>query len=402
MSARWCMRSRLQLADPRLTAGGVLSAIPSRASTIQLAELGEDDMPETASAKIETVPPQAQLIQMARQMSIGHFALRLLYVAAKLNLANCLAEESKTAEELAVLTGSHAPSLYRVMRALTNLGLFRQDAARRFSPTPLGQVLNTSAPGSVSEAILMITSDWASRSIDNLLYSVQTGKPGFEKAFDMPFFDWLANHPEEASRFSKTMVARDGAEPGAVASGYDFSGFDTVVDVGGATGNLLASILDRHPGPRGILFDLPHVVCDAPALIDERGLADRISTEAGNFFERVPGGGDAYLLSHIIHDWSESKCLTILGNCRRAMKPDSRLLIVEMVLPTDDAQQPARKAEGGTLDRSIHLDIAMLVSTGGQERTEPEYRELLDKAGFRLTQVVPTGSAASVVEAFPV
>jgi O-methyltransferase domain len=359
-------------------------------------------MPETASAKIEPLPPQAELIQMARQMSSGHLALRLLYVAAKLNLADYSAEESKTAEELAVLSGSHAPSLYRVMRALTNLGLFRQDGARRFSPTPLGQALNTRAPGSVSEAILMITSDMTSHSIDNLLYSVQTGKPGFEKAFDMPIFDWLANHPEEASRFSKIMVVRDATEPAAVASGYDFSEFETIVDVGGATGNLLASILGRHLGPRGILFDLPHVVRDAPALIDARGLADRISTEAGSFFERVPGGGDAYLLSHIIHDWSESKCLSILGNCRRAMKPGSRLLIVELVLPTDDAQQPARKAEGGMLDRTIFLDIAMLVWTGGQERTEPEYRELLDKAGFRLTRVVPTESAASVVEAFPV
>ena len=188
--------------------------------------------------------------------------------------------------------------------------------------------------------------------------------------------------------FSETMVGFHGAEPAAVAAAYDFAKFETVIDVGGATGNLLATILGRHPKPRGILFDLPHVVGDAPALINARGLADRIRIEAGNFFEGVPSGGDAYLVSHIIHDWSEAECLTILGNCRRAMKPDSRLLIIEMVLPTGDTPHPGKM-----------LDINMLAVTGGQERTEPEYRALLDKAGFRLTEVVPTNSAVSVVEA---
>jgi hypothetical protein len=334
-------------------------------------------MPET---------PQAQLIQMA----IAGWLPRLLHVAAQLNLADYLAEGPRTAEELAGPTGTHAPSLYRVMRTLASLGLFTEDAARRFSLTPLGEALKTGAPGSVRVAILMITSDMVTRSWDNLLYSVQTGKPGFEKAFGMPIFDWLANHPEEASLYSQTMVGFNRAEPPAVASAYDFSGLETIIDVGGATGNLLAAILGRHPGPRGILLDMPHVVRDASALIQSHGLADRIAIEAGSFFESVPSGGDAYLLSHIIHDWSEGQSMTILGHCRRAMKPGSRLLIVEMVLPAGDAPHPGKM-----------LDIGMLVRTGGQERTEPEYRELLDKAGFRLARVVPTESAVSVVEAFP-
>jgi O-methyltransferase domain len=168
------------------------------------------------------------------------------------------------------------------------------------------------------------------------------------------------------------------------------SAFDTVIDVGGATGNLLAAILRRHLKPRGVLFDLPHVVSDAPALIQASGLSDRISIEPGNFFESVPAGGDAYLLSHIIHDWSEAQCLTVLGNCRRTMNPSSRVLIIEMVLPTGDTPHPGKM-----------FDIIMLSIPGGQERTEPEYRDLLDKAGFRLTRVVPTKSAVSIVEAFP-
>src|SRR5262249_38717624 len=160
----------------------------------------------------------------------------------------------------------------------------------------------------------------------------QTGKSGLEKAVGMPIFDWLAEHPDEASLFSETMVGFHAAEPPAVAAGYDFSGLRTIVDVGGATGNLLAAILGRHRGSRGILYDLPHVVRDAPALLQARGVADRVTIEAGSFFESVPGGGDAYLLSHIIHDWPEDKCLTILGNVRRAMQPAGRVLIIEMVL----------------------------------------------------------------------
>jgi O-methyltransferase domain len=188
--------------------------------------------------------------------------------------------------------------------------------------------------------------------------------------------------------FSETMIGIHGAEPAAVAAAYDFSRFTTIVDVGGATGHLLATILGSYSGTRGILFDLPHVVRDAPTLIEARGLEKRISIEAGSFFESVPAGGDAYLLSHIIHDWSEEQCVTILGNCRKAMSPNSRLLIIEMVLP-----------EGDTPHLGKIIDMAMLVAPGGQERTEPEYGTLLAKAGLRLTRVVPTESPVSVVEA---
>jgi O-methyltransferase domain len=228
------------------------------------------------------------------------------------------------------------------------------------------------------------------KSLDQLLYSVQTGKSAFAKTVGMPLFEWLSNHPAAASMFSETMVGLHGAEPAAVAAAYDFSEFETIIDVGGATGNLLTAILVHHPGPRGLLFDQPNVVRDAPALIQARGLSGRIRIEAGSFFESVPSVAGAYLLSHIIHDWSEAECLTILGNCRRAMKPDSRLLIIEMVLPTGDAPHPGKI-----------FDVIMLAIPGGQERTEPEYRALLGKAEFRLTKIVPTESAVSIVEALP-
>jgi hypothetical protein len=257
--------------------------------------------------------------------------------------------------------------------------------------TPLSEALRTDVAGSVRASVLTLAGDLFTKAQDQLLYSIQTGRSGFEKAFGAPLFEWLANHPAEASMFNETMVGIHGAEPAAVAAAYDFSGFNTIADIGGSTGNLLTTILGRYSKPHGILFDLPHVVRESRTLIQSRGLTSRISIEAGSFFERLPTGTDAYLLSHIIHDWSEAKCLTILNNCRRAMPPEARLLIIEMVLAEGDTPHPGKI-----------LDVIMLTIPGGQERTEPEYRELLDKAGFRLTRVVPTQSAVSVVEAVPV
>jgi hypothetical protein len=228
-------------------------------------------------------------------------------------------------------------------------------------------------------------------SWEEMLYSLETGNTGFEKANGMPLFEYLAQHPEQASYFSEAMVGFHGAEPPAVAAAYDFSGVATLVDVGGATGNMLAAILSHHSGLRGVLFDRPHVVRDAPALLKARGVEQRVTIEAGDFFTTVPAGGDAYLLSHIIHDWNEEQCLTILGHCRKAMKQDGRLLIVETVLP-----------EGDTPHQGKVQDMVMLVVPGGQERTATEYASLLGKAGFRLQRVVPTESVVSVVEAVPV
>src|SRR5262245_7467627 len=318
-------------------------------------------------------PPHAQLVQMA----MGHWVSRIVHVAAALGLADLLAAGARTAEELAKPTGTQAASLYRLMRTLANLGILSERADRRFALTPLGEALKTGAPGSARASILTIASDWWVRGFGELLYSVQTGKPGFEKTLGMPVFDWLAKNPREASLFSETMIGFHGEEPAAIAAAYDFSGLKTLADVGGASGHLLATVLGKNPRLRGILFDLPHVVRDAPALLEARGVASRVKIEAGSFFDRVPEGADAYLLSHIIHDWNEEQCLTILGHCRRVMRPSSRVLIIEMVLPAGNAPHPGKM-----------LDMMMLVGPGGQERTEPEYRTLLNKVGLRLIRVV--------------
>jgi hypothetical protein len=321
-------------------------------------------------------------------MASAHWVSHIVFTAAKLDLADHLAAGPQNAEDLAKKTSSHAPALYRLMRTLASLGVLSEDQSRRFSLTPLGEALKTGAPGSARATVLtMANEDWV-RGVAQLPYSVQTGKSGFEKMYGMPIFDWLAKHPDQASLFSETMVGIHGAEPPAVAAAYDFSNCKTIVDVGGATGNLLCTVLEKYPKSQGILYDLPHVVKDAPAFIAKRGLTARTKIESGTFFDRVPTGGDAYLLSHIIHDWSEEQCLTILGNCRKAMGPNSRLLLVEMVLPPGNAPHPGKM-----------LDMMMLVGPGGQERTEQEYSELLANAGLHLNRVVATESAVSLVEA---
>lgn len=343
-------------------------------------------MQNTQSGAVPAMPPHAQLIQMGT----ASFVSAIVYAAAKLGIADHLATGAKSAAELAGPTGTHAPSLHRLLRSLASLGILTEKEESRFALTPLGEALQTGAPGSARVSLMTFCGPAFWHTWEEILYSLQTGNSGFEKAFGMPVFDYLAQHPDVASAFSETMVGFHGAEPPAVARAYDFSGIKTLVDVGGATGNMLSAILAEHAYLRGILFDLPHVVSDAPDFLKARGMEDRVTIEAGSFFERLPAGGDAYLLSHILHDWPEELCLAILGNCREVMPPQGRLLIVESVLPPGDTPHPGKV-----------LDIVMLVLPGGQERTEEEYAALLEKAGFRLNRVVPTESAVSVVEAVP-
>ena len=344
-------------------------------------------MSNDSAAPSKAPPPHVQLIQMAA----GSWVASIVYAAAKLGLADHLTAGPRSAAELAGATNTHAPTLHRLMRTLAGLGILTEGDEQRFALTTLGEALKTGAPGSARATLIAFCGPAFWHSWEEIIYSLETGKTGFEKAFGMPIFDYLAHHPEDASNFSEAMVGFHGAEPPAVAAAYDFSGVHTVVDVGGATGNMLAAILSRHAGPRGVLFDRPHVVGNAPALLKAHGVDARVTIEPGDFFQTVPAGGDVYLLSHIIHDWNEEQCLTILGHVRKAIKPDGRLLIVETVLPPGDTPHQGKIQ-----------DMVMLVLPGGQERTEEEYATLLGKASFRLNRVVPTESVVSVVEAVPV
>jgi len=335
-----------------------------------------------------TSPPQAKLMQMAN----GFAARFLLRAAAELRIADYLANGPKTAEELAALNGAHAPSLCRLLRSLESIGIFVQDEQHRFSLNTLAGPLRSEIPGSVRTSILSMTGDLFTIPWLKLAYSVQTGQPSFDHHFGVPFFDYLAAQPEEAAMFSDLLIGINSADAPAVVAAYDFSTFTNIADIGGATGHFLSTILLSHPDSRGTLFDLPHNEVGAAELLHSRGMTNRVTFVAGSFFEGVPSGCDLYILSHVIHDWSEDQCLTILRNCHSAMSsnPDSasRLLVVEMVLPEGNAFHPGKI-----------LDMTMLATTSGQERSEPEYRALLAKAGFNLTRVIPTRSLVSIVEA---
>jgi O-methyltransferase domain/Dimerisation domain len=335
----------------------------------------------------DALPAHAQLIQMGT----AAFVTKTLYVAAKLGLADHLADGARSAVDLAAALGAHPDSLHRLMRTLAGLGVLTERAEGRFALTSLGRALESAAPGCARSTLITLGGAAFSAAFEHLEHAVRTGQTGFERAWGMPVFDYLAARPEEARLFSETMVGFHGAEPPAIAEAYDFSTLRSIVDVGGATGNLLAAILQRHTAPRGVLFDRPHVVVDAPTLLTAHGVASRVTIESGDFFQSVPAGGDAYLLSHIIHDWSEAQCLAILGRCREAMAANARLLIIEMVLPEGDAPHPGKL-----------LDMVMLTVPGGRERTVREYAQLLERARFRVERVVPTASPVSIVEAFPV
>lgn len=329
----------------------------------------------------------AQVIQMAGGLVVA----RAVYALAELAIADHLKDGPRSADELAQATGAHAPSLYRLLRSMSGFGFFVEEADHRFSLTPLGAALQSDAPGHARSSVRCLAGPVAWDSFSELLHSVKTGESGMERAHGKSVFDYLSTAPEQAAIFNETMIGFHGAEPPAVASAYDFSGIRKIVDVGGGTGNLLTTILLANPELRGVLYDLPHVASEARRQIEIKGLSDRCEVIEGSFFESAPGGGDAYILSHIIHDWDEAKCLTILENCRKAMGGRGRLLLVEMVIP-----------EGNDFHPGKLLDLMMLAITGGRERSEGEYAALLAKAGFNLTRVVSTQSPVSVIEAQPV
>ena len=332
---------------------------------------------------MQPVPPPVQLMQML----FGFAASRAIGVAAELHIADLLQHGPKTAEELAAQTHTHARSLYRVLRACASISVFSEDEERRFSLTPLAEPLLSDVPGSLRAFAEMITTDWQYQTWAELTYSVKTGKPSFDKVHGMSSFDYFWSHEREGKQFNDAMTSNSAFSSVAVVNAYDFSAISTLVDVGGGHGFLLASILEKYPGVKGVLYDTQAVITEAEKLLTEHGVAERCERTGGNFFESVPTGGDAYIMKHIIHDWNDEQCITILKNCRSAMKEGGKVLIVEMIVPEGNEPSPAK-----------FLDLQMLQYLPGCERTEKEYKELLGKAGFELARIVPTRSPFSIIE----
>jgi hypothetical protein len=322
-------------------------------------------------------------------MAIAHWAGELLLQAAEMGLADKFTgSEPRSAKDIAAEYGMLPRPTLRFLRSLAGLGLFTSAGGDRYRLTDLGAALRTGAAGAARSAVIALIGDMVKPAWKVFDHGLVTGDPAFEKAHGMGLFQYLQNNPGMAQFFSETMVGFHGREPPAVAEAYDFAGIGSLVDVGGASGNMLGHVLSRHPGLKGVLYDLPHVVADAPPLLESFGVADRVTIEGGSFFERVPKGHDAYLLSHIIHDWDDFENGVILGHVREAMNPGGKLLLVEMVLPEGDEPHMGKM-----------LDMMMMLVPGGEERTPSEYAELLEPNGFKVNRVVPTASAVSVVEA---
>jgi O-methyltransferase domain len=332
------------------------------------------------------LPPPFALFRMIT----GFYLSRAIHVAATLGIADRLAEGPRGAEDLGAATGTHAPSLRRVMRLLASAGVFAEETDGRFALTPIGACLRAGVPGSMRAAALLF-GGITQQAWGDLVHSVESGQPAFRRVFGMDPFDYMAEHPEEAANFDAAMANFTKHIVTAVAAAYDFSSFRRIVDVGGGNGALLAGILKANPKLTGVLFDLPLVAERATASMRDLGLGDRCEIVGGDFFKAVPAGGDAYLLKHVIHDWNDDRAIAILKSCREAMGAEAKLLIIEGVYPPRiDQSDESRSAASN--------DVNMLVCTGGRQRSEAEFRALYDAAGFKLTRVVPTQTPVKVIE----
>jgi hypothetical protein len=320
-----------------------------------------------------------------KQSFAGSWITQALGVVAELAIADRLAGGPRTADELAEETGSDGCSLYRLLRALASVGVFTEGEDGRFALTPTAELLRTGVPGSQRYSAI-ITAGEIHAAWGELLHSVKTGEPGFQKRHGVSFFQYILANPQRHAMYDSAMNEIHGPESEPMLDAYDFSGVSTVVDIGGGNGMLLEAILRRHPSIRGTLFELPEVAQRARASFANTDIADRLAFVGGDFFQTVPSA-DAFVLRHVVHDWQDADAEAILRNCRKAMRPEARILVIETVLPPGD--QPCF---------GKWLDLMMLL-VGGRERTEEQYRRLFSAAGLRLSRIVPTAHEVSVIEA---
>jgi hypothetical protein len=315
-----------------------------------------------------------------------------IFVAAELGVADLLAEGPRSAAELAVALNVHGSSLYRILRLLASQGIFTESASRTFANTNVSKALRTGIPGSLRSMARFRGSEFFYRPFGEILHSLQTGHPARSKVLGMNGWQYLRQNPDAAAIFDDAMSDFTLLVAPAVAAAYDFSRWGSVMDVGGGNGVLLAAILEAHPKLKGVLADRPHVLDHAR----QRGfLAGELQTRSAmlncDFFGEVPSGCRAYLMKSVIHDWDDDEARRILGNCRKVTPKDGALLLVEWDLSEANLPAPGKFA-----------DVAMMVVTGGRERTIEEYRTLLEGVGFRLNEVISTGAEFNLIEAFPV
>jgi hypothetical protein len=368
---------------------GVLAVVRQAlvSDTASMSEVLErqNPTPQLVPSGSPSPSPQVRMLQLG----YGAWVAQAVSVVARLGVADVLSTGPRHVDHIASRVGAHAPTLYRLLRAVADQGVLAELDGRRFALTPLGDTLRTGAPGSCAGTLTLIGSRFHRSAWTGLYDSVRSGEPAFARIHGVPCFEYLREHPEDLAVFNAAMREVSEAFVASVVPLYDFGGFRVIVDVGGGQGHLLAAILAAHPAVRGVLFDLPEVVAGAgPTLA---AVSDRCRVVGGDFFGHVPAGGDAYLLSNVLHDWADERAVAILQSCRKAMAPTSKLLLMEGVLSDQPRPDPLLKL----------VDLEMLISTeNGRQRTRGEFAELLERSGFRLSGVTP-GPFVSVLEAAP-
>lgn len=342
--------------------------------------------PETYSIPQNIISATADV----RRMLYGGLIQKSISAVAKLGIADYLSGEPQSISELAEATNTHENSLYRVLRMLAGLGIFKETTNRMFELTPSGELLGSDHPDSLWNFAIMMGEDWLWKNWNEMMYSLETGLTAQEKVHGSGSFDFFTGNREAGRIFNLAMTDISKPDVPAIVEAYDFSEIETLVDIAGGQGKLLAGIIKANPTVKGILFDLPPVIEDARELIQQEEMEQKIEPKSGNFFKSIPGGADAYILKHIVHDWDDEHCLKILKNIRNAMNPDGRILICEMVVPDGNAPSPAKL-----------LDLQMLLTAGGRERTKEEFDELFTGAGFRLSEIYLTKTPTCIIEGRP-
>lgn len=306
-----------------------------------------------------------------------------LYVVTKLEIPDLLSDKSMTIKELSDLTDTYSPFLYRVMRALSSIGFFYEEDNKRFSITSMGKILTKDK---MNPIIQMFVSEWHNRAWDKLFYSVKTGKTAFDKAFGKSCFNWLQENPDEAKSFNMANQIKSYSRNTIISETFDFSEFKSIIDLGGGYGGLLISILKKYPDLNGTIADLPYMMDNVLDQIKHNKLNSRCDFIGCNFFEKIPRNYDCYLLSNILHDWEDNKCIEILQKCSTAMKKDSKLIIIEAIVPNSNE-----------FSFSKLLDLEVLVMGKGKERTKKEYLELLNKSNLNISNITKISDEFSII-----
>lgn len=323
--------------------------------------------------------------ELVVRLAFGSMAAHTLRAAVRLEVLSLIGEVPRTAADVAVAAGAAHQPMTRLLRALSALGLLREDVPDTFSVTPAGALLDPGHPDSLASFVRMFTDPAIVRAWEHLESSVRTGEIAFDSVFGTDFFSHLARHPELSADFNAAMSQATSETAAVLPRAFDFSRFASVTDVGGGNGTLLAAVLEAHPRLSGVVFDTADGLAEAAKTLARHGLESRCSLVAGDFFQSVPQGSDAYLVKSILHDWTDAQAVTILGHCRQVLPPGGVVLIVEPVLP----EVVGEEDEGTYLS-----DLNMMVNVGGRERTRADFEEVCRQAGLRVTSVTPLADAA--------